>query len=310
MSVCLVTGAIGFLGCHLIAALKTRPTHFGRIVETGRTLPHANESREFVPADLTKTESIRCLLEAVSPDVIFHLAGKTPPGSAEDFYRANTLATALLFDVLRERGRPVRVVQVGSAAELGVVPDCDLPVGEDYPCRPTSAYGLSKWLCTQAGVVSQFPIEVIAARVFNPVGPGIPEAQAIGSFATRLADPGISVLKVGDVTVKRDFVDVRDVARALIALAQQGHAGLVYHVGTGQSQTVQSGLDYFIGRSGRSIETISESIGGLGGRLNDSRADIMRIKEHTGWRPEIPWEQSLSEIWDEAVRRRWLPLTT
>ena len=105
-----------------------------------------------------------------------------------------------------------------------------------------------------AGLSECVPLEVMVARVFNPIGPGTPVSQALGRFASRLAEPGPDPLElaVGDLDSRRDFIDVRDVARAMVELAQRGRPGLVYHVGTGQSHRVGDGLDRLVQLSGRS----------------------------------------------------------
>jgi GDP-4-dehydro-6-deoxy-D-mannose reductase len=159
-------------------------------------------------------------------------------------------------------------------------------------------------------------MEVVAARIFNPIGPGLPASQAFGRFAALLAGPqpeaGPLRLEVGDLDTRRDFVDVRDVARAFIALAERGHAGRVYHVGTGRSERVGDGLDHLIRLGGRavavSVAASSRADPAVGRGPTDSRADIGRIVAETGWRPEIGWVQSLEDLWAEAdggdARRR------
>src|SRR3954465_8481467 len=129
------------------------------------------------------------------------------------------MATVHLLDALRALARPVRAVLAGSGGELGPVAADDLPVGEDYACRPAESYGLSKWLATTAGLAARPPLEVVVARIFNPIGPGMPPGLAFGRFARRLAEPGPDPLRltVGNLDSRRDFIDVRDVARALIA---------------------------------------------------------------------------------------------
>jgi GDP-4-dehydro-6-deoxy-D-mannose reductase len=154
-------------------------------------------------------------------------------------------------------------------------------------------------------------LEVVGARIFNLIGPGLPTSQAFGAFAAGLCarDPDPLTLSVGDLDSRRDFVDVRDVARALTALATLGQPGLVYHVGTGCSHRVGDGLDRLIHLSGRAVNVVvrPDQVG-MRGPI-DSRADIRRIVEHTGWRPEISWEQSLEDLWSEASARLRLPLT-
>lgn len=241
--VSLVTGASGFLGRPLLDALLGPDESRGRVVTVGRRRPPDWPAESFIQADLTNPESVRAAIEEAAPSIVFHLAGKTPPAPAPELYKANSMATALLLDALRERGRPVRVILTGSAAELGPVDESDLPVGEGHPCRPVTPYGVSKWLATCAGLAAQPPLEVMIARIFNPIGPGTPESQSLGRFAAQFSDPAVEELSVGCLDTRRDFVDVRDVARALIALAQHGRPGLVYHVGTGRSQRVGDGLE-------------------------------------------------------------------
>ena len=114
---------------------------------------------------------------------------------------------------------------------------------------------------------------------------------------------------VGDLDARRDFVDVRDVARALIALAER--VGRARSITSARAVRIASatGLDHLIRRSGRSVEVRTDPrlIAATG--PGDSRADIGRIVADTGWRPEVPWEQSLDDLWGEAVARARLPLT-
>jgi GDP-4-dehydro-6-deoxy-D-mannose reductase len=311
MPVWLITGASGFLGQHALAALdECRALDVG-VIASGRHRPTRCPHLAFLEIDLSEPRSIEAAIEVSEPDVILHLAGRTPPAGIDAFYRENTLATVHLLDALRDRGRPARVVLAGSAAELGPVPVEDLPVGEEYPCRPIDAYGLSKWLGTAAGLAARPPLEIVVGRIFNPIGPGLPVSQAFGGFAAKLAEPGsdAALLVVGDLDARRDFIDVRDVARALVALAVKGRPGRVYHIGTGRSRPVGEGLDYLIRLSGRPV--VVQSAQGHSVRRGpvDSRAEIGRIVTETGWRPMISWEQSLEDLWGEAQARAGLPLT-
>jgi nucleoside-diphosphate-sugar epimerase len=108
----------------------------------------------------------------------------------------------------------------------------------------------------------------------------------------------------GRLDTRRDFVDVRDVARALLALALHGGAGQLYHVGTGVSRSVGDGLDDLVERSGRSIVTREDpELMQRPGPL-DSRAAIDRIARTTGWEPRISFEQSLQDLWCEIRDRQ------
>ncbi len=303
MPASLITGASGFLGRHLSRLLIERQGSDGLIV-VGRTRPELSPIEAFRRIDLEDREGLTRLIAEIAPSIVFHVAGKTPPGTSLEFYRHNTLATVHLLDALRSANRPCRVVLVGSAAELGPVPVEALPVGEDYPCRPADPYGLSKWLATCSGLAAGPPLEVVMARVFNPVGPGLPAAQALGRFADELArGSGPIRLTVGDLEVRRDFIDARDVARALIALGQGGQPGRIYHVGSGQSHRIGDGLECLIAMSGREVRVEVDPARARFSGPVDSRADISRIAREVDWAPEIPWERSLLDLWEDAVAR-------
>lgn len=293
----LVTGGSGFLGAHL---LRTLIDQGFEVTALGRRELTTTESVRFHRADLDDPDSVRAAIRDIAPTVVLHAAGRTPPAEAVDLYRGNTLATVHLLDALRAWGQPARAVLAGSAAELGPVPCEDLPVSEEYPAHPADAYGLSKLLATSAGLAARPPLEVMVARVFNPIGPGLPPSQAFGRFAARLgaAEPDPLEMTVGDLDARRDFVDIRDVARAFVAIAERGRPGLVYHVGTGGSRSVRDGLNELIRLSGRTVRVeVNPAFAGRGGP-SDSRADTTRLREHTGWRPEVAFEQSLADQWD------------
>lgn len=304
MPVWLLTGATGFLGRWVATALIERKSAGTDVVVAGRTRPALDHGLDFVPCDLCEPEQVVHVLRATEPTVVIHTAGLTPPAPPEQLYRANTLATIHLLDAARTLDRPMRVVLAGSAAEFGPVDASCLPVREEHPCFPVGAYGLSKLLATTAGLAARVPLEVTIARVFNPIGPGTPTSNAFGRFASLLSAPGPDplVLSVGDLEPQRDFVDVRDVARALIALADCARPGLVYNVGSGQSIRVKTGLDRLIELSGREVRVEVDPALAARAGVQNSRAAIDRIADHTGWRPEIPLEQSLEDLWQTARR--------
>jgi nucleoside-diphosphate-sugar epimerase len=288
MSVWLVTGASGFVGRHVLDALERGadlPSNSeNKVIVLGRRCPEKLPSADFIAADLTDTHKLPGLIQRIAPDYVIHTAGRTPPALDEELYRANFWATIHLLSALRATHKPARVVLSGSAAELGSVDPERLPVDETYTGYPRDAYGRSKYLASSAGLAERAPLEVMVARVFNPIGPGTPPTQAFGRFADRLTDPDADPLGlvVGDLEARRDFIDVRDVARAMISLALHGHPGLAYNVGTGRSRTVAEGLERLIQLSGRTVRvSVDSALKGRRGPV-DSCANIDRIIGHTG----------------------------
>jgi nucleoside-diphosphate-sugar epimerase len=309
MPTCLMTGVSGFLGRHLYRLLIDRLADY-EVIAIGRSRPEHCPAESFRRIDLEDRAGLAKLIAEMTASVIFHLAGKTPPGDPGEYYRQNTLATVHLLDALQSANRPCRVVLVGSAAELGPVAVEDLPVAEDYPCRPFEPYGASKFAATSAALSRSDSIEVVVGRVFNPIGPGLPTAQALGRFAGLLAEgSGPIRLMVGDLDARRDFIDVRDIASALLQLALRGRAGEVYHLGTGNSHPVREGLDRLIALSGRDVTVEVDPSLARNRGPSDSRADIRKILRDVGWSPRIDWDRSLVDLWDEAVGRDRAGLT-
>lgn len=311
-AVWLVTGANGLVGRHVLDALSAaarRPSQSEtEVVVLGRHCPPTCLPDNFVAADLTDADQLRQAIERIVPDFVIHTAGRTPPASDQELYRANFWATIHLLSALRWARRPARIVLSGSAAELGPVDPSSPPVEESYPGYPRDSYGRSKRLATSAGIAQQAPLEVVVARVFSAIGPGTPTTQGFGRFADRLTepDPDPLDLEIGDVDARSDFIDARDVARAIIALALRGQSGLVYNIGTGRSRSVLEGLGRLIHLSGRSVSVrVDPSVQKRRGS-GEARANIDRIVRHTNWWPAISWEQSFDDLWREVEARKRL----
>jgi nucleoside-diphosphate-sugar epimerase len=310
MAVWLVTGATGFVGRHVLDALKQGSESLvppeTTVIVLGRRCPEQWPRDNFAEVDLTDTDRLPAVIKRLEPDYVIHTAGRTPPTPDDELYRANFWATIHLLSTLRSIRKPARVVLSGSAAEYGPVETDKLPVSEPYVGFPRDAYGRSKYLATAAGLAERSALEVMVARVFNPIGPGTPPSQAFGRFADRLTDPDADPLNlvVGDLDARRDFVDVRDVARAMITLALHGKAGLAYNVGTGRSHRIGAGLERLIELSGRAVRvSVDPALQSRRGPA-DSRADIDRILTHTDWRPTISWDQSLEDLWRDVDTRK------
>lgn len=304
MATWLITGASGFLGGHVLNALS-RDRAGDRVVALGRNQPAGCPESSFVAADLDDPDALGSAIRAVAPDFVVHAAGKTPPATDDELYQANFWTTNRLMKALRSAGRPVRVALAGSAAEYGAVKAADLPVGEDYHCDPITNYGRSKLMTTISALAQRPPLEVVVARLFNPIGPGLPESQAFGRFAAELSAPGTDqlALTVGRLDARRDFVDIRDAAAAMIALALKGRAGAIYNIGSGASRTVREGLDALIRLSGRDVRVeVDQTL--IGRREpDDSRARIDRALTDVGWRPSVPFERSIEDLWTAAADR-------
>lgn len=248
----LVTGANGFCARHLIARLSARTTSRVYGVDIQPTPAAGRTLAGYRMIDLTDAPALDALLEELEPDVLFHLAGRHR-GAPHEIYRANFLGSLHVLEGVRRIAPKARVLLVGSAAEYGRVPREALPVSEGHPCRPVSAYGISKFAATLMAqdYAARYGVRVAIARPFNIVGAGLSDDLVIGAVLQRIrsamAAPGFDgCIPVGRLDSERDFLAVDDVVDALLAMTEASGRGEVYNICSGTPRTVLSVLEELV----------------------------------------------------------------
>ncbi|MGY1437830.1 NAD-dependent epimerase/dehydratase family protein [Streptomyces reniochalinae] len=223
----LLLGAGGYLGRFVADRLLADPavqlTALGRGDDADVRFDLSTGS----PGALTR------FLDAVHPGVVINCAGTTR-GNGRELIRHNVVATAAVCEALRRSGCGARLVHVGCAAEYGPSQPGS-STGEDAVPRPGGPYGVSKLAGTELVLASG--LDAVVLRVFSPVGPGTPAGSPLGRIAEamrRAMQQGDGELKLGGLGVQRDFVDVRDVARAVHAASLSAAQGIV-NIGTGRA---------------------------------------------------------------------------
>ena len=305
----LVTGVNGFSGRHLVERLRREPRWeiFGL-----DTLPGADGHLDgYFRCDLTDAGAVDEAVRQARPDVVFHLAGLLGPHSAERMWEVNVGGFVALGDALRRQQRqtadPIRLLAIGSAAEIGAVDSSQLPVTEETSCRPAGDYGRSKLEVTRLALAepAEGPLAISVARVFNLVGPGLGPELALGSFARQIAEivhGRAKSIHCGRLDARRDYVDVRDAVEAYVGLAECGRGRQIYNVCTGRSHAMGDLLQTMIEISGVPVEVIVEAGGARGsGHLPDIYGDRTKIVCEIGWAPRLSIEQSLADLLAHAV---------
>ncbi|MHB1137564.1 MAG: GDP-mannose 4,6-dehydratase [Microthrixaceae bacterium] len=299
----LVTGASGFVGQHL--------QH--HLLEQGDEVITTDRSTDGL--DVLDAAALLDLFRRTSPEVVYHLAGASDVGGSWQTpaatFRANAEGTLNILWAARETATD-RVLTIGSADIYGKVTESDLPITEDLDLRPVSPYAASKvaadYVALQAFL--GYDQHVVRARPFNHLGPGQTDRFVAPALAGRVAAnelAGEKVVKVGNLSPKRDFTDVRDVVRAYRLLVERGRAGEVYNVCSGTAIAVQELAEQFIAMA--TIPMTLEADPELQRPVDIPvlLGDNARIVADTGWRPEIPLSRTLQDLLDDRRRRLRTP---
>jgi GDP-4-dehydro-6-deoxy-D-mannose reductase len=285
----LVTGAAGFAGAHLIREL-------GAAAVAGS-------------ADVTDPDALAAELRAAAPGAVVHLAAASSVADSwrhgAEVWRVNAVGTVTLLDAVRSEAPEARTLVVSTGEVYGETPE--RPATEDDPVAPLSPYAASKAAaeldCARA--VRAERQDVVVARAFQHVGPGQEERFAIGSWTRQLARleaQGGGTLEVGDLTVERDLTDVRDTVRAYRLLLEPAVPSGVYNVASGRAVALADVVEILVELARCPVE-IRQNPARI--RFADVRVlagDASRLEAATGWKPEIPLEQTLADALDEARR--------
>jgi GDP-4-dehydro-6-deoxy-D-mannose reductase len=293
----LLTGASGFVGRHMSAAVPCV----------------ALADRDGVEVDLRNRGQVLTALAALRFDTVVHLAAQASVTASFDdpdvTYDVNFTGTHNLLRCLKELGFTGRLLYVGTAEEYGEVDETCLPVSEHQPLRPRSPYAVSKVaaeaLCYQWSQTAG--LDVVCVRPFNHVGPGQSASYVIPAMARQVVEIRRHMLPaelvLGSLDVTRDVLDVRDVVSAYVALLDGGRSGEVYNVCSG------------VERSVRELATALLEAGGVQATLStDERlvrpyeqkrmvGDNTKLRKATGWSPSIPFVRTLADVIDDWEAR-------
>ncbi len=312
----LITGATGFVGSHLIEYLLEKDGGI-EIFAAQRRRSNIDNVRhllghkriKWITMDITDSHSVTWLIENHAPDWCFHLAAQSFVPSSwnapQETITTNVIGTINLLEAIRAKSPETSIQIAGSSEEYGMVGENEVPITESNPLRPLSPYGVSKVAQTLLGYqyFKSYGMKTFRTRGFNHTGPRRGEMFVCSNFAKQLVEieKGINtekVIKVGNLSAKRDFTDVRDMVRAYWLAIEKGEAGEVYNICTGNCFSVREILDMMIELSSADarIEPDPEKM-----RPSDVPillGDNSKFKAQTGWKPEIPFRQTLADILD------------
>lgn len=285
----LLVGASGFIGRHV----RARAAGFD-VVTVSRSPGMGDVCLDLAAA---APEKVAGLISEVAPDAVVNCGGATR-GEAAELVSGNVVAVAGLVAALTSA--PVRLVHLGSAAEYGQVPP-GTPITESTEPRPVGPYGVTKLSGTE--IVRAARLDAVVLRVFNPIGPGLPASTLPGRIAAGLRG-GDGEVRVGPLAAHRDFVDVRDVADAILAAAGAlGPLPPVLNVGSGRATPLREVATRLAEHAGPGRWVVEDAAGGGSARSAGvawQQADIGAIDRALGWAPTTDLTTSLHDLWKDT----------
>lgn len=307
----LIIGINGFVGSHL-AELLLREDYkvFGTIRKTSKTekIEHIKDKINLVEADINIADNVYKAINQIKPDEIYHLAAlsevKKSWSEPRETIISNVIGALNLFEAVRKADINPLIHVAGSSEEYGLVYENELPVNENNPLRPLSPYGVGKVAQDMLSFqyTKTYGLKIVVTRGFNSTGPRRDDAYVISNFSKQIAmiQKGLQkpVVMVGDLKVKRDFTDVRDVVRAYHLSLQKGIPGERYNICSGKAYSIKEILDILLSMNNVKVEIRIDPK-----RMRPSDVPIMlgtyeKFYKQTGWKPEIPIEKTLRDLMD------------
>ncbi|MFH1225120.1 MAG: GDP-mannose 4,6-dehydratase [Candidatus Diapherotrites archaeon] len=310
----LVTGANGFAASHLIGLLLARKDArvFGTVrkgAELSR-IRHLAKNKNFrrVYCSLGDAKALQSAVHSSAPDFVFHLAAQSyvKGAPAECTLNANVLGSFNLLEAVRRHAPDARVQIAGSSEEYGLVNERSAPVLESATLKPATIYGVSKAAMEFFGSAfhATYGMEIITTRAFNHAGAGQNDNFVLSSWARQVAEieagkkgaampagkGADAVLRVGNLEVRRDFLDVRDVVSAYVLCAEEGKAGEAYNVCSGTAPALRGLLDALLRLTDKRIKVETDT-----SLLRKSGVDIPLMLGDNGKLKALGWERRVTQ---------------
>jgi GDP-4-dehydro-6-deoxy-D-mannose reductase len=310
----LITGVGGFVGQHLAHhLLATDPdiTLHGTVLNEPSPVVDAAVTQHAL--NLCDSAATHALIAEVQPDHVYHIAAMAAVGrsfdAAWETIENNTRAQLTVLQACAELEKPPRVLIVSSGEIYGPAHLDTLPATESHPFLPTSPYSVSKITQDMLGLQYYLShhLPVVRVRPFNHTGPGQSEGFVAPDFAMQIAriEAGLQPpqMLVGNLDARRDFLDVRDVVRAYRMIITAGTPGEVYNVAAGETHTMRELLELLLSHSTAAIEVRTDPRRMRPATVPVLWGDATRLRDLTGWKPSIPFSQTLLDVLNDCRQR-------
>lgn len=312
----LIIGAMGFVGKYLLRELRrARHDIFAADLRVANRVSSKEEGLLTFECDIRNRDQVQKVILESQPDAVVNLAGVAHViEAARD--RARLLdvtvgGTENLCLAVTEMNRyAIPVLLISSSLVYHGITLRSSAVSEDTAPHPGSAYGCAKLAAEYA--LKSFESDYLRpyiVRAFNHIGPGQDPSFVCSGFARRIAKASEgAVIEVGNLAAHRDFSDVRDIVRAYRLILEKKPAPSLFVLGRGVTVSIQEIFNKLVAFSGKHVTAWVNPE--LVRRRDDADffADIQRARNELGWNCEIPLDETLQDIYREAMELTSMPL--
>lgn len=304
MKKALIIGAAGFVGDYLIDQIQKEGLWSVAVTKMANEVIRRSNV-EIYNLNILDMEAVQALLSEVRPDYIFHLAAQSSVAlswkNPELTFDVNVKGIIHVLEAVRQLDDKPRLLLIGSGEEYGQVLPDEIPVVEDTLPRPGNIYAATKVCQNLIGKIyaDAYGMDILSVRAFNHIGPNQAPLFVVADFCKQVAEieKGLKspIIRVGNLSARRDFTDVRDVVRAYVMLMEKGISGETYNVGSGVAASIESILQEILKLSAVNIDVEVDPGKFRPVDIPVIEADVRKLQECTGWKPEILLERTLKE---------------
>lgn len=272
-------------------------------------------SFDFAKADLSFVEETERIIFDFKPDFILHLAAYSSVAYSWEnptlCFNNNINMFLNILEAIKKHNIETRVLSVGSSEEYGKIEKKFLPLKEATPLNPASPYAVARVAQEMLAkvYVNGYGMDIILTRSFNHFGPEQKDTFVVASFAKQLMmlkknSASNGNLITGDISIVRDFTDVRDIVHAYYLLLQKGKKGEVYNVCSGKGVSLNEIISIMAEILDINIEiSIDESLI-RPGEIKEIIGSNEKIKKSLKWDTKYTLKQSLNDTlnyWDRLL---------
>jgi len=307
----LLTGANGFVGQTLSQLLDRQRYAVTHAITPGSCYVSKVSADHMIILDIRNEDDVIAAIQKVQPDIVIHLAAisHVPTSFSQPVltWQTNVLGTVNILQALDKYAPQAFLLFVSSSEVYGDTFKSNQALTEDSPCLPMNPYAASK-LAAELACQQYFRqgMQGVIARPFNHIGPSQSEAFVTASFAKQIAaiEAGLQTpsLQVGNLTAYRDFLDVRDVCAAYLALIDLSNTPLdkrIFNIASGAACSIQNVLDTLLSLSKVSIKIETDPQRLRPSDISFAVGNSQRLRTQTNWQPQYQLTAALASLLDD-----------